>query len=223
MIWTRLRRYRAVHRIAIVNDLQFPVSGRQHLANRHPHLSGDDIRLVEAATRQWFRLVAGRRGPKLSMPSVAADDLWQEFALHARDYAAFCDAAFGREPRPQPGAAVSTAATDTDLTRLRITLDDARQDEGCLPPALPLLFRLDQSLRIQRGNYYLADCGGRGECFEVTGLICLQHLTGPGRLKTPRGVRGNSPTSHDGQYSDGVSVAARQGSDVGRYIGWDGI
>jgi hypothetical protein len=121
MTWIRLRKSRSAHRVTAINDLQFPASGRHRLASRHPHLGDDDIRLVEAATRQWFRLVASHRRTKLSMPSVAVDDLWQELALHTRDYAAFCDTAFGRVPRQQPGSAISTAAADTDRTHLRST------------------------------------------------------------------------------------------------------
>jgi hypothetical protein len=222
MIWTRLRKHRSAHQIAAIDDLRFPAGARQRLTNRHPHLGDDDIQLVEAATRQWFRLIARHRRWKLSMPSVAAGDLWQELALHTRDYAAFCDAAFAGVPRRRPGAPISPAAPDTDRTYLRPTLEHARLDEGCHTPALPLLFRLDESLRIQHGNYYLADCGGRGECFEAAGLICLQHLAGPGKRQTPRGIRGNSPSGHDGQYADGLSVAAREGADIGGYLGWHG-
>ena len=89
MIWTRLRDHRTAQRIAAVDDSPFPASGRQRLGNQHPHLSDDDIRQVEAATRQWFRLVARHPRATLTMPSVVVHDFWYELTLHTRDYAAF--------------------------------------------------------------------------------------------------------------------------------------
>jgi hypothetical protein len=47
---------------------------------------------------------------RLSMPSVLVDDMWHKFLLHTRDYAAFCDAAFGRFLHHEP---------ESTLTRTR--------------------------------------------------------------------------------------------------------
>lgn len=132
------------------------------------------------------------------MPSVVADRLWREFALHERDYAAFCDSAFGRHLSYPPSATIS-AGTANRSPSLLATLGYARQDEGCGPTGLPLLFRADEELRVDGGNRYLADCGGRGECFQVPGLVCLQHLAGPGKRLTTGGIRGDLPF-HDGRY-----------------------
>jgi hypothetical protein len=180
--------------------LQFPASGRLRVGNQHPHLSDDDIQLVETATRQWFRLVARHPRATLSMPSVVVNDLWQEMALHTRDYAAFCDVAFGRPLHHQPGPAM--AADTANINRIPLllaTLSYARRDEGCSPTVLPLLFRVDKNLRIRDGNCYLATCGGRGECFRAPGLICLQHLAGLGKPRSLRGYRGDPPTD-GGRY-----------------------
>ncbi|WP_328654289.1 hypothetical protein OG598_10840 [Micromonospora sp. NBC_00330] len=177
-----------------MSDLRFPASGRHHLRNRYPHLSDDDIVLVETATRQWFRIIARQPNAKLAMPSVVVDGLWQELTLHARDYATFCDAAFGRSTHHRPTSATSGDTTDADRGPLLLaTLGHGRRDEGCGPTGLPLLFRVDQELDIQDGNRYLADCGGRGECFPVSGRVCLQHLAGPGKRPKPRGIRGDLP------------------------------
>jgi hypothetical protein len=220
MLWTRLRNHRTIHRIAAVDDLQFPASGRQRLGNRHPQLSGDDIRLVEAATRQWFRIVARNPTAKLSMPSVVVDDLWQELSLHARDYAAFCDAAFGRLLHHPPRSAMNAGTANTNRTTLLLaTLSYARRDEGCGPTGLPLLFLVDQDLRIRDGNRYLADCGGRGECFQAPGMSCLQHLGGLGKRLGAPGIRGDL-AFHDGRY--GYAGGAFGGGGDGTLEGGDG-
>ncbi len=209
MMWTRLGHHRTSHRIAAVDDLTFPASTRHRLENQHPHLSDDDVRLVEAATRQWFRLVARHPKATLSTPSVVVDDEWRELARHERDYAAFCDAAFGRPlpHRPEPAMAADTTNTSR-VPGLLATLDYARQDEGCGAADLPLLFRVDEGLRIRDGNRYLADCGGRGECFRAPGLICLRHLAGSGRRPGTRGIR-------DPSIYDGLQGYASRAFDIG--------
>jgi hypothetical protein len=60
--------------------------------------------------------------------------------------------------------------------RLLITLRLARQDEACGPDVLPLLFCIDQKVGLRAGRRYLADCGGRGQCYDSSrpGLGCLE-------------------------------------------------
>jgi hypothetical protein len=223
MNWTRLRGRRSARRVAVVDDLRFPTGGRQRLLNQHGHLSGDDIHLVEAATRQWFRLVARHPRARLVMPSLVADALWQELAFHARDYAVFCDAAFGRPLTHPPRQAVSADITGSKrAASLLATLGHARRDEGTSQTGLPLLFHLDEDLRIRDGNRYLADCGGRGECFHVPGMICLRHVGGSGKRPRARGIRGDLPFN-DGRYGyAGGAFAGGGGAGVESTGGGDG-
>ncbi|MGC4746278.1 hypothetical protein ACLQ28_11520 [Micromonospora sp. DT201] len=198
-----------------MSNLQFPASVREHLRNQHPQLNDDDIVLVENATRQWFRLVARHTSAKLSMPSVVVDDLWQALTLHTQDYAAFCDAAFGRRVQHEPRSATNGATTTAiRSSQLLATLGYGRRDEGGGPTDLPLLFRVDQELRIRDGNRYLADCGGRGECFPVPGRVCLQHLAGPGKRSKPRGIRGDLPFN-DGRYGYAGGAGGTGGGEFG--------
>lgn len=196
MIWTRLQKYRSAHRLAVVDDLRFSAGARQRLMNQHRHLNGDDIGTVETAARQWFRLIARNPRATLSMPSVVVDDLWRELTLDARDYAAFCDAAFGR-PVPH-------TLRDATPAGMLATLSYARRDENCGPTDLPLLFRVDHDLRIPDGPRYLADCGGRGECFQARGMICLQHVGGPGKRLKLGGIRGDLPFDGRHGYAGGA-------------------
>ena len=175
----RSRNRRTDHRLAFVAAYQFPTSVRQRFTLHHSGLADDDVGRVEAATRQWFRLAIRHPKAKLSMPSVVVDDLWHELVLHTRDYAAFCDSAFGRFLHHVPESAMSPeAATANRFTDLEATFRLAQRDEGCDPKRLPLLFRVDQELAVDGGRHYLADCGGRGECYELQGTLCLQHING---------------------------------------------
>jgi hypothetical protein len=187
MATTRFWDRRSARRIAVVNALELPTSVRQRLRFQHPALTLGDVRRVEAAAQQWFRLAARSPRVKLSMPSVIVDDMWHEFVLHTREYAEFCEAAFGRFLHHEPESAMSpTAAAMNRGTSLLTTLRLAREDEGGVPDSLPLLFRVDDDLTVTGGRRYLADCGGRGQCYEVRGTVCLQHLTSVGKP-----IRGN--------------------------------
>jgi hypothetical protein len=175
-----------------VDAYRFPSSVRQRFVQEHHALGADDIATVEAATRQWFRLAARHRKAKLSMPSVIVDDYWHEMVLHTREYAEFCDAALGRFLHHVPESTMSAADAVANRTaNLRDTLKLAQADEGLQADQLPLLFRVDRDLDIQGGRRYLADCGGRGQCYGMTGSVCLQHVDGAGR--GPRSGRWEKP------------------------------
>lgn len=165
-------------RLAAVEAFPFPSGARQRFGFVHQSLSSDGIRLVEDATRQWFRLAARHPRAKIAMPSVAADAMWHEVTLHTREYDAFCADAFGRPFHHIPASAVQPESVGAGLhAAYRLACADERSDER----QLPLLFRVDRELAITDGHHYLADCGGRAECYEVPGARCLRHIGGPAR------------------------------------------
>jgi len=176
----------SARRLAVVDAYQFPSSVRQRFAFVHEGISPQDTRKVEDATRQWFRLAARHPKAKLSMPSVAVDAMWHEMVLHTREYQEFCDQAIGHFLHHQPESAMSVeAAAANRVKNLQATFRLAQEDEGCEGHVLPLLFRVDRETGVRGGRRYLADCGGRGQCFDVADALCLTHLTGLG--KAPRG------------------------------------
>jgi hypothetical protein len=165
--------------VAFVNAYRLPALVRQRFAFRHESLRTDQIDLVEAAARQWYRLVARHPRTRLSMPSTVVGQLVDEFTIQTAEYAAYCEASFGRLPRAAAGDGA-----------LRKTFRLAQADEGPDGPDLPLIYRLDRELMIADGRRYLVSCGG-GEtvCHELPGVICLQHLRGVRRSKMPYDTR----------------------------------
>jgi hypothetical protein len=166
-------------RLAVIDGYEFPSSVRSRFSLQHQALSAEDVRVVEAATRQWFRLVARHPKAKLAMPSVIVDDMWHEFVLHTRDYAELCESAFVRFLHHTPESAMSAEGASVNRTAgIAMTYRLARQDEPDESGRLPLLFRADAELGISGGRRYLADCGGRGQCHDLPGALCLQHIDG---------------------------------------------
>jgi hypothetical protein len=158
-------------RLAAVEAFVFPAGARDRLAVTYRTLAADDLAMAAAGLRQWFRLFARSPRATMSMPSVVVDAFWREVVRHEREYTEFCKSTFGR-PLPYSETHGALAAT----YRL------AREDEP--GDSLPLLFRVDREVSVAGGRHYLADCGGRGQCFDVENAICLQHLTGVGREAT---------------------------------------
>jgi hypothetical protein len=174
----------SARRLAAVDAYQFPSSVRQRFAFVHPDLTPENVRKVEDATRQWFRLAARHPRAKLAMPSVAADAMWHELALHTHEYQEFCARAIGHVLHHVPESSMSIqAASANRVKNLQHTFRLAQEDEGCAAHVLPLLFRVDRETGARGGRRYLADCGGRGECFEVVDALCLAHLSGVGKAK----------------------------------------
>jgi len=171
----------------MIDAYAFPAGVRFALSD----LDAAQIPVAEAAARQWFRLAARHPRATMSMPSAVVDRLWLAFQRHDREYAEFTKSAVGR-PVPYPAAPGALAAT----------YRFARDDE---PAELPLLFRVDKELAVDGGRHYIADCGGRGECFPVRDTTCLQHLTGLGRA-TRGGAMRSSPMPPGAEGSGGGSA-----------------
>ncbi|SNY57014.1 hypothetical protein [Paractinoplanes atraurantiacus] len=186
---TRAERARSLKGLAVVDGYRFPAGVRHRFTAEHGDLDTAGVALVEDATRQWFRLAVRRPRARLSMPSVAVGDLWHEMTLDTRGYAEFCEATLGY---------FLPCAPEQARTHLAETFHLAQRDESCGPETLPLLFRVDQQLKIKNGHHYLADCGGRGVCHELPGAICLRHVAGTENPKRWRpNPRRDSPVVDD--------------------------
>ena len=85
-----------LERLQAIRQHVFPASLLRKLRDHHPHLDEKDSFLVARALRQYF-LIHAQMGPQalIGMPSKVVDDLWHEFILDTRAYAAFCGRAFG--------------------------------------------------------------------------------------------------------------------------------
>jgi hypothetical protein len=157
----------AGRRLTVIADYRIPAHVRQRFTLEY---SSATFPVVEAGIRQWFRLAAQHPRAKVSMPSVLVDALWHRLMLESTDYPVFCDLAFGRYLGSVPVEG-----------RLLTTFRLAQRDEACGRGQLPVLFRVDQEADVPGGRRYLVDCGGRGQCFEAEGVLCLAHFDGPGR------------------------------------------
>ncbi len=156
-LWSRWRQAR---RAEFIRNFNFPPGLFERLARQHPQLEQKDRQLVAQGLRQFFLayLLGGRRF--VSMPSQVADDLWHEFILYTRNYARFCDRAFGRFLHHTPAVVLRAGQRDHNTGLRRAWWWCCRQEH--LDPRhalrLPLLFALDRKLAIVGGFAYAVDC-----------------------------------------------------------------
>ena len=77
---------------------------------------------------------------------------------------------------------------------------------------MPLLFRVDQEIGLAGGRRNVADCGARGECYDLTtpALVCLRQLAGVERLVPVRGAE----IPNAGRHVTGSPTTAAAAEDV---------
>lgn len=142
----------------------------QAVEYRDPH------RLFEGAVRQWFEVHVrqpSRRWP-LGLPSSAVRLAWPVIAADVT-YLAFCERLYGR-----------LLPVEQDATRMPRTWEAACHAERLdpyQPTHLPVLFLVDQTLRIPAGSVYTSSCTGR-ICRVFPPEVCVRHAFAPTRRFT---------------------------------------
>ena len=154
-------RRRLAARLAFIERFRFPLRLASETRERYPQLGPADLKRVEHALRQYFRLCARSRLKRVAMPSRVVDAMWHAWILDTRAYANFCKLAFGRFLHHTPAESMRSATEPT------IGIHRAWQlaciDEGMAaraPARLPLLFALDGELGVPDGFRYAPNCRG---------------------------------------------------------------
>lgn len=125
------------------------------LAKTYPHLEERDLFLVGRALRTFFLLQLRAGGRTLFMPSKAVDALWHAFILDTRAYHAFCRQAFGRYFHHVPSGRMAADIQREPAVWRTWSLACREENIPPVPPTrLPLLFAIDEKLRIPEGCSY---------------------------------------------------------------------
>lgn len=133
----------------------FPTPVFERLRKLHPHLTTKECQLVARALRQFFLAHLNSGRAHVGMPSRVTDDLWHEFILHTQAYGRFCRDAFGRPLHHTPAGSVGMGSKEDEGVRRtwRYTCREENIDPN-RPTRLPLLFALDEKLKIDGGVRY---------------------------------------------------------------------
>lgn len=207
------RRHVFLRRQEFIRSAALPYGLFDKLRQRHPQLDQKDCQLVANGLRQFFLTYQRSSYKHVSMPSQVVDDLWHEFILHTRAYQAFCQQAFGRFFHHAPAARLGGNAKSNE--GLRRCWWHACRDEKINPRSptrLPLLFALDEKLKIADGFRYVADC----ETIRKSGLV---HDGGStthcGSDFSSTGIDGSTDGMGDGDGDGGADGGSDGGGDGG--------
>ncbi len=142
-----------------IDTFRFPDGIAQRVRKRYPHLTDEDMTLVFAGLRQYFQMARLARRRLLSMPSQVVDVAWHEFILFTRNYQVFCDKALGRFLHHTPAEAMRGPQDAQEgirrAWRLACSIESIAPRT---PQRLPLIFGLDDKLRIPDGFRYSLNC-----------------------------------------------------------------
>ncbi|MGB2221629.1 hypothetical protein [Neptunomonas sp.] len=150
-----LRRHK--RRLPYINRYKFPDTIRNKLLEKYPHFNDSDIDMILDGLRSYFHIcnVAGNNA--VAMPSKVVDEAWHEFILFTAQYRKFCKKGLGRFLDHVPSLPLNNPAQhmgNASLKRAWRLSCEREKIDHVNPPALPLLFAIDELLKVQDGFYY---------------------------------------------------------------------
>jgi uncharacterized membrane protein YgcG len=156
-------------RAEFIQRYAFPAELRNRLQSNTGLGLEQSGRVLEGLRQYFLACLAAQRKPiakEVGMPSKAVDAAWHEFILLTKEYAKFCDQAFGKYLHHTPKAMMDTptpAALANTLHQLR---GQSLSPAGwAMVGSVPLLFALDRELGFKGGHVY-----EEGAMHELEGL-----------------------------------------------------
>lgn len=149
-------------RIKFINTFEFPVSIKQRVNAKYPHLTNKQLDMVFDSLRSFFLISYKAKRRPVAMPSQVVDVAWHEFILFTKQYETFCKKAIGRFLHHTPTEVMKSPTTAQEgikrAWRLACHLERINPK---LPTHLPLLFAIDAELKIEDGFFYSKNCKDR--------------------------------------------------------------
>jgi hypothetical protein len=183
-----------------IDTYDFPTGLKSRFAAERPALDVKQQELVFEALRNYFLVCHFAGKNMVSMPSQIVDDAWHQFILFTRDYNDFCAKAFARYLHHTPAEAMQAKTTAQEgikrAWRLSCKLEGIN---ASAPYKLPLLFAIDDLLKVENGFIYSLNCLATGRTdYCATHIGCSSGCGGDSGSSSDTGS-----DSGDGGGSDG--------------------
>jgi hypothetical protein len=139
----------------------------------YPHLTENDVSEAFEQLRLYFQICWRYEKRLVAMPSRLVDTCWHLFILDTRNYAQFCELAFGRFLHHEPPSSIEFQKMPADARNQRQMLANARAYQGTVRHGthdsliVPALFSMDERLRIDDGFCYSTEFLGNLATFDV--------------------------------------------------------
>jgi hypothetical protein len=153
----RGKRIRA-ERAAYIQKYTFPAELRNRLQRNHDLSLEGSGRVLEGLRQYFLACLAAQRSPlakEVGMPSKAVDAAWHEFIVLTKEYAGFCEQAFGRYLHHTPNAMMSEPASAALANTLHQLRGRSFSPAGwAMVGTVPLIFAIDRELGFKDGHVY---------------------------------------------------------------------
>jgi hypothetical protein len=153
----RGKRVRA-ERAAYIQKYAFPAELRNRLQRNHDLTLEGSGRVLDGLRQYFLACLAAQRSPlskEVGMPSRAVDAAWHEFIVLTKEYASFCEKAFGRYLHHTPKAMMATPSNEALANTLHQLKGQSLTPAGwAMVGTVPLLFAIDRELGFKDGHVY---------------------------------------------------------------------
>jgi hypothetical protein len=194
-------------RAEFIQHYAFPPELRNRLQANTGLTLEQSGKVLEGLRQYFLACLAAQRKPiakEVGMPSKAVDAAWHEFIVLTKEYAKFCEQAFGRYLHHTPKAMMDTPASAAVANTLHQLRNPALTPAGwAMVGSIPLLFAIDRELGFKDGHVY-----DEGAMFELEGLRQAQ-------LAAASSGSGDSGSSSTWGSSSDTTPDAGIGSDSG--------
>ena len=159
IVFQRSRRLSKLReRARFIQDYRFPAELRNRLQANTGLTLEQSGRVLEGLRQYFLACLAAQRkaiAKEVGMPSKAVDAAWHEFIVLTKEYAKFCEQAFGRYLHHTPKAMMDTPAQAAVANTLHQLRNPALTPAGwAMVGTMPLLFALDRELGFKEGHLY---------------------------------------------------------------------
>lgn len=170
-------------RLAFIETYRFPDAVQARFAAEHPDFDAEERADVFEGLRDYFAICAADPDGRAGMPSRIVDEAWHTFILFTREYADFCERAFGGFLHHAPSG---PAGNDNDLRRTWAIACARENIPAVNSPRLPRLFGIDRRLKVKGGRYYALNQNDADYARRMMGMdIALIMAAGLGAFAQP--------------------------------------
>lgn len=143
-----------------IKNFEFSEMIKLRLKNQHfQNINNEDLQRIIFSLQTFFLMVLENKGTSVAMPSKVVDIAWHEFILCTKDYAEFCQKAFGKFLHHTPTERMKSPTESTNgilnCWTLACELENIDPEN---PKSLPSIFSIDSEFNIKDGFYYTLDC-----------------------------------------------------------------
>ena len=162
VFYIRYRRKKLyLRRVELIDQFRFPQKVYMRVQQQYPHLSKVEVETVIEGLREYFYISLLANKNVVAMPSQVIDVAWHEFILFTREYERFCSQSFARFLHHTPAEAMSSPTmAQTGIKRAWRLACFREGIDPQAPSKLPLIFAIDEQLKIPDGFSYQLDCKG---------------------------------------------------------------